>query len=408
MPTDLRQFSLIFTLLLLGAPGIVRAGEGDEPGSSKESKYYKPDPKKEIAWVAAVDAPTVTSDNPSGTWTAIPIGSQARKVIYPLLPSPITPPPPNPPKGKKEDPVMRVYDLRTGSPTGKPFKTDIALGEHAALAPDGAYLAARLPGKQNPHTIDVIDTASGQSIRHIEAGHEKEWSLPIAFVGPDRLLTQTHESQVPDWTEKTEYKLWNVRTGEMLSEFAFDLVWSATSVGLSPGGKYIVFRITKGGIGQRMVITEIATGKVVGDITCVGKDEPFAGSGGVVFSPDGKELAMLWQYLGGKKKDKFGKVLVFDAATGKKLASHDIQEMTGVDLNTHGGAECIQWIPDGSGWLLYGMVLIDRQTGKELGRIGGDKKAAHLHRFVGPEHLTTFKGGLDPNVSLEAVKGGRK
>jgi hypothetical protein len=80
--------------------------------------------------------------------------------------------------------------------------------------------------------------------------------------------------------------------------------------------------------------------------------------------------------------------------------------MTGVDLNTHGGAECIQWVPDGSGWLLYGMVLVDRQTGKELGRVSGDKKLAHLHRFVGPEYLTAFKGGLDANVMLEPVRAG--
>jgi hypothetical protein len=405
-PTSVRLALSAVTLAI--GPAVTKAG--DEPGKAdahKEVKYYKPDGKKDVPWTAKVDAATVTSESPAAAWKGVGIAFQGRKVIYPEQPSPYAVLSPKAPKGKKDDGSMRVYDLRSGTPTGKPFKTEIALAEHAALAPDGSYLAHRLPGKQNPHTITVIDTATGESIRKIEAGQEKEWSLPILFVGPDRLLTQTHESQVPDWTEKTEYKLWNVRTGELLSEFAFDLVWSATSVGVSPGGKYIVFRTTKTGIGQRLIITEIATGKVVGDVTCVGKEEPFGGSGGIVFSPDGKEIAILWVYLGGKK-EKFGKVLVFDAATGKKLASHDIPEMKGADTNTKGGAECIQWVPDGSGWLLYGMVLVDRKTRKELAHLGGDKKLAHLHRFVGPEYLTAFKGGLDANVSLEPVKAGHK
>ncbi|MBO0699587.1 MAG: hypothetical protein J2P46_14420 [Zavarzinella sp.] len=160
-------------------------------------------------------------------------------------------------------------------------------------------------------------------------------------------------------------------------------------------------------IGQRLVITEIATGKVVGDISFVGKDEPFGGSAGVEFSPDGKELAVLWHSLG-KKKGGYGKVLVFDAATGKKLASHDLADVSGVDTGSKGGLEAIQWVPDGSGWLLFGSLLIDRQTGKELGRAGGDKKLAHLRRFVGPGHLTALKGGLDSAMSLEPAPAARR
>jgi hypothetical protein len=51
---------------------------------------------------------------------------------------------------------------------------------------------------------------------------------------------------------------------------------------------------------------------------------------------------------------------------------------------------------------------MDRQTGKDLGRLGGDKKLAHLRRFVGPGQVTTFKGGLDPTVSLEPIPAARR
>lgn len=407
---NLRPTLLGVVLVLGGAAGAARADDGkppDKPAPPGESKYYKPDPKREIPWAASADPSTAPADGPKEAWAAIALGGPPRKVIYPLLPGPVAAVPPKAPKGQKDEAALRVYDLRTGRPVGKSFDAKIAAGEHAALAADGSYLAFRPAGRENPHTVNVIDTATGESVRRIEAGRDKEWSLPIAFVGPGRLLTQTHEGQNPDFTEKTEYKLWDVKTGDLLSEFAFDLVWTPTSVGISPGGKYIVFRLAKTQLGQRLVVTEIATGKVVGDISFVGKDEPFGGSAGVEFSPDGKELAVLWHYLG-KKKGGYGKVLVFDAATGKKLASHDLADVSGVDTGSKGGLEAIQWVPDGSGWLLFGSLLIDRQTGKELGRVGGDKKLAHLRRFVGPGHLTAFKGGLDSAMSLEPAPTARR
>src|SRR5262249_27765516 len=107
-------------------------------------------------------------------------------------------------------------------------------------------------------------------------------------------------------------------------------------------------------------------------------------------------------------KDAYGKVLVFDAANGKKLAAHDLVDVSGVDTGSKGGSESIQWVPDGSGWLLFGSLLLDRQTGKEVGRVGGDKKLAHLRRFAGPGHRTTLKGGLDATMTLEPVPAARR
>jgi hypothetical protein len=393
--------------LLVGA-GFALAENGKEPEKAGgESTYYRPQPKKEVPWAATIDPAPSPAGGVITAWDSIAINSQARKTILPLLPGPFVALAPKPTKGQKDDGLMRVYDLRTGNPTGKPFKVASALGEHVALAGDGAYVAYRLAGKSNPHAIEVIDTATGEALRNIEAGHDKEWGFPLGFVGPGKLLTQTREVQNPDFSEKTEYKVWEVKTGQLVSEIAFDLVWAPSVVGLSPGGKYIVFQIGRTLLGHRLIIIELATGKVACDISLVGKDEVGGMSAGLVFSPDGKELAMLWHFVG-RKKEGFGKVVVFDAATGKMLATHELADLAGVDLGTRGGLDAIQWVPDGSGWLLYGLVLMDRQTGKESGRLGGDKKLAHMRRFVDAGHVTTLKGGGDASVSLEAVKMGQR
>ena len=146
---------------------------------------------------------------------------------------------------------------------------------------------------------------------------------------------------------------------------------------------------------------DLTSGKLAGDVLLQPKSDPFGGTTGIVFSPDGTEIAVLWRLLG--KKDQFGKVMVFDSATGKRVATHELNDLTSLESGAHGGLDCIQWVSDGSGWLLYGTLLVDRKTGKELGRIGGEKKFGQ-RRFIGPELLTSFKGGLDPSLSLESVR----
>jgi WD40 repeat protein len=403
MNASLSLQRIFFGILLILGNSAAPAHGSDAPKQGAEEKHYRPEPNREIPWSASADpAPALT--NAPSSWGTLSMGGPPNRSIFPLLPSPFVVLSPKPPKGIKDKGLVQVYDLRTGKPFGSPFTFINGQGDHMALATDGRYLAVRVPGKDPPYIIDVIDTAAGKSIRRIEAGHGKEWSFPVAFIGPDRLLTHTHEAHFPDFGEKTEYKVWNVRTGEMVSELTFDLVWGPTSVGLSPGGKYIVFRVAKTGLGNRLIMIELATGKVVGDREFLGKKEPFGGSGAIEFSPDGKEIAILWEYLG-PKQDLFGKVLVFDATNGQTVATHDLVSMSGIDTGSRSGLAALQWAPDGSGWLLFGTLLLDRKTGKEIGRVGGDKKSpTNLRRFVGPGQVSSFKGGLDPSVTLEPVR----
>jgi hypothetical protein len=397
------------SIAFLVTAGFARAENGKEPEKpGGESVYYRPKPKVEVPWAATIDPVSSSVGGSVTAWDPIPINTQARKTFLPLTPSPFVALAPKAAKGQKDDGLMRVFDLRTGKPIGKPFKVNLAQGERATLAGDGAYVAARVPGKEKSHTIEVIDTASGESVRKIEAGHEKEWAFPVGFVAPGKLLTHTRETHFPDYSEKTEYKVWDVKTGEQLSNLAFDLTYAPAFVCVSPGAKYIVFQIGQTLLGHRLIILELATGNVACDISLVGKDEVGGMSFGMAFSPDGKELAMLWNNVG-RKKQGFGKMIVFEAATGKILASHELAELTGVDMGSpRDDFQALQWVPDGSGWLLYGLVLMDRQTGKELGRLGGDKTLARLRRFVDASHVTTIKGGGDASVTLEAVKvGGR-
>ena len=390
----------------------------ERPNPVQEGHHYRQDPIKElpavaVPWTAALDPLPAPPGAPGKAWPVIPLGFLHKTVRFPALPSSFVAVNPKQPTGQPEvEGLTQVYNLQTGRATGKPFVAKVALGERFALSSDGGYLAGRVTGGPSEATIEVIESATGRSVRRIEAGRGKDFAFPIGFVGADRLLTMTHEGRFPDAGEKTEYKVWDVRTGDVLSEFSFDLVYHTKWAGLSGGGRYLVFQEARTVIGQRLVIFDLTTGKVAGDVMLQPKSEPFGQAAGIVFSPDGKEFAMLWRL--GKRPDLWGQVLVFDAATGTRLATHKLgYEMKNFDsLWSEGGPDCIQWVPDGSGWLICGHLVVDRKTGAVTGRIGAEPKwhgEMPPRRFVGPGLVTTtVTSGLDTGLTLEPVRpGGR-
>lgn len=363
----------------------------------QEGKYYRIDPKRQISFAVSVDPAPKLAGAATESWNTFPVQFMGKRTIYPPQPSPFTALTPRVPKGQKDDGSMQIVDLRTGRTMGRPFPIKFGMGEPVVLAATGDYIAARVPGRETPNTIEVIDTNAGQVLRRIEAGQGTQTAQPIGFVGKDKLLTQTQTNSASGG--RNDFKVWNVRTGEVLSEFAFDFTYSGGTSCLSGGGRYILFYI---GAMQRLVIFDLGTGKVAGDIEWKATNDGFAPTGGLAFSPDGKEFAVLSR-IG--KKDVWAKIFVFDATTGRKLAAHDLNDLLPYDgaFFGNGGLDNIQWLPDGSGWLIFGSLVIDRKSGKQISQVGSEKKSAS-RRFVGVDRVTGFKGGLDPAMTLEVVK----
>jgi WD40 repeat protein len=304
--------------------------------------------------------------------------------------------------------VTQVYDLRSGQPIGPTFQARVDYSESLVLAPNGGFVAGRLKGGASECTIEIFDAVSGRSVRQIVAGSGKAYAHPLHFVASDRLLTMTYAAQYPGLDELTEYKVWDVRSGAVVSEFSFNLVHHRKLSGLSNGGRYLVFHEAKGVIGQRLVIFDLTTGKVAGDVMFQPRSDPYGQSVGIVFSPDGREFAMLWRM--DRKPDLWGKVLVFDATTGKRVAEHNLgYVLPNIDASAaYGGTSGILWTPDGSGWLLFGHLLVDRRTGAITGRLGPEPKSASgPRRFLGPNLVTgsVKLGPLDMGLTLEPAGG---
>jgi WD40 repeat protein len=300
--------------------------------------------------------------------------------------------------------MLQVYDLRTLHPVGPAVSEPVDFGGTHVLSPDGTYVACRAKGYHS--SIAVVNARTGQALPAIEVDPEpKRFAFPVDFAGKSRLLTMCHNSLFPEGGEQTVYQVWDLPAGKEVARFQTGLVWNGNYGSVSPGGRYFVMEKTETR-SYHLLAWDLTTGKSAGETEFQGKDEPWGQASGMVFSPNGNELAVVWR-LG--KKDLWGKVMVFDVATGKKVASIPLDytmKNIGLALNV-GENRSLQWNPAGDGWLLLGHLLVDRKTGEVTGTIGkepGAKWEVQPRRFVGPEFVTALvPKGMGKQLAFEAV-----
>src|SRR5262249_26255080 len=158
----------------------------------------------------------------------------------------------------------------------------------------------------------------------------------------------------------------------------------------SGGGRYQLMEHTSR---EHYVILayDLKTGKKAGEFEFQGKKDAWGQAGGIAVSPDGTEIAMIWR---GAKKAPWGRPALLGTETGKKLLDHEINYdvIENVDSLWHdGGTRCLQYWPAKRGWLIFGHLLVDRESGKVVHKIGDVPKFAGAiqdRRFLDGEHVT--------------------
>jgi hypothetical protein len=308
---------------------------------------------------------------------------------------------------------LQVYDLRQMKPVGAVIQGKFdGFVQKLVLSPDGAYFATLLQ-KAPKEAVEVWSVATGKSVCKIEVDADPEMKVgTLDFASKDRLLTAKHRGQFPLPEANTIYEVWDVKTGAKVSEFGFDLVLSRKWAEFSPARKSLVLEQTDGGRGYHMVAWDLTTGKPAGEFAFQGKNDQWGQAAGIAFSPDGEKMAMLWRL--GNKPQSWGRLLCWEVKTGRKLVDHNIgYELNGIDsLWFKGGTTCIQWLPDGSGWLLFGHAVVDYQSGATVAKVGKEPKwdgEIADRRFVDRDHLTSVEGGaFDKKLVLQTLPRTKK
>jgi len=246
--------------------------------------------------------------------------------------------------------AFQVFDLRSGKAIGKQVMTPDEFGrQEEVFSPDGRYLAAvqRQQGDAETTPIIVWSFITGDVHRTLEV--EGKHSTPTLRFGAPHQLISLHN---PDWDNYT-LSVWDLQTGNKLKEIRLpsnrDAQLRPESLSISPGGRYACLLI-----GKQLGAIDLTTGDPAGAITL---SEPPSSCEGTMFSPDGAELAVVVSQGSGQH------LYVFDIATGRVLLDKDYR---GRLQHFHYQGPQIDWLPDKSGLVYAGHLLLERNTGEEV------------------------------------------
>ena len=173
------------------------------------------------------------------------------------------------------------------------------------------------------------------------------------FAGPGRVVTTlSHGSGRLD--------VWDINTGKKALGIAGDSGYGHAEAAFSPGRKYLAVSES---VGNHIKIYDLTLGSLAGDLA-----PPTDGNGSaqrtkaLSFSPDGTELCGLFD------AGRDTRMVVWTVARPEVVVDHtfvgDPKGMAPGSFSYKGPP--IEWLPDGSAWLLYGHVLFDRAGGRPV------------------------------------------
>jgi WD40 repeat protein len=256
-----------------------------------------------------------------------------------------------------------VWDLATGKERRR-FRHESRVGSFVCSC-DGKLLASGcLDG-----TIHVWDAATGQELRSFMAhkGKAPGQGNPFAFLSgftPDG-------RQIISWGADGTLRLWDAATGKQIHEFGrFSTVWGRVS--LSPDGKTLAGAVQNDQTWE-FRLWEVATGRELKRRT-----QPDKRILSTAFSPDGKLLAIT---VSEKDWQKPSDIQLWDADANKIIHV----------LEGHKGWANCSFAADGKTLASSGLWdggaawLWDVNTGKKIGRIGGDSPVSFNQLLFCPD-----------------------
>ena len=260
--------------------------------------------------------------------------------LYPSTPSPFVV------VGKNDaaDESREVWDLRTFQRTGTiKGKVGSSSSSAARVSPDGKYLAVTATETEPDRVIEVWSFGDGKLVRRIEPKPRAKKILAFDFAANNRLVVAV-ELEVAKLLQVYDFV-----NGSMLGSLPLTAKFQEESLAMSPGRKTAAFLVAK-----ELRVVDLESRKTLGSLA--GDEACYALS----FSADGSEIASV-NFLGNG-----GHLKVWDLAKGEVVVDHPLP--SGPNFATPGwsdlGSRSVQWLPDGSAWLIAGHALVNRKDGR--------------------------------------------
>lgn len=305
---------------------------------------------RRAGWSVTVDPPGPLPDFPDkSTRLSVPLPLGSRDVYLPTSASPYF----AVGMGLKS-PGATLWDLRTQSSVNDvPFKVE--LRRPHVLSPDGKYLAGR--PNVAAAAVDVFQFSNGKVRRlNCDTGSDIKW---LDFgTDSDTLVVAVATLANP------VLQIWNLASGEKTLTIALpSKAADRPAFALSPGRQHVAVAA-----GKFVWVYRLVDGQLLGARPSPSGDEDqakqsLAACEGLVFSPDGSELAGLFGGVGVRSR-----LTAWSIKSGERTHNHDITGMAGNSLpQLHSPAD-LDYAPDGRAWLVRDTFLIEHDTGAVLGR----------------------------------------
>jgi hypothetical protein len=330
-------------------------------------------------WQVRPDPPPAPVEVPAAIKVSIPVPG-GDGVILPTTPSWFVA------VGQNEAPtdICEVWNLGTMKRAGE-IRGRLNLTKPFVLSPDGLYLAGKAAAR--PDAVEVWSFATGLGVRSFKKAHL------LDFAGPGQFLTF---KQGPGGNL---FQVWDLASGQAVRNIVGPPVWvhDWRRIALSPGRRFLALTAA-----DKLLVYDLTTGATAGDVRL--PDAPGGASSvfcqGLAFTPDGTELAGLFV-----TNDK-SRLLSWKIGPGKLVENHlfstELIKRFQNSFSDHGRP--LEWLPDHSGWLLYGKALMNRGNGRVAGLVEVDRDDL----WMGPRKIldrdrVLVVAGLWPNRTVETL-----
>ena len=275
------------------------------------------------------------------------------------------------------------WNLATGKSIGQIKGLPISVGERS-ISPDGQILAVLDGPRKN---VQIWSFAAGKMTLTIPVEQGPAMVNDMACLSSGRVLTYTLTQNGTSFVK--QWKLFDTTTGQVLKTQSHEELVDLHSLTVSFGGKYFASsELNKGTTIYRTETLEPAAKLPMPAL-------PYATPSGAAFNAAGDQLSVVWT---DSKTTLISTTKLADGSVSEiSIPGHlNLSPITG---QTYTGP-AIEWLPDGTGWLLFGRTIVDAASQQRIWTIDTDGLNGTRHRVLLPEGQLVYTGG----ANLETMK----
>ncbi len=278
---------------------------------------------------------------------------------------------------------FELWDLRTQNRQGR-LAGDLRIDRQTyALDPLGMWLATKSL-TSGGKSIDIYSFSEGGKAATINLDNHPDY---VEFAGPDRVVIGA--------TFQRAFEVWDLRAERQVATFSVPARPDKDSLAVSPGGRYIIMCSTED---DRLRAYDLNNGQLIGEIDLPAEGSYSAYCKGTAFSPDGEELAGLFE-VSSKPI-----ILCWNTRSGKLEAEHRFEDRNDLPNSFGYNSRAIDWLTFQDAWLVRGETVVDRQSGQKIWRFPYDLEnfPAAARRMQSPDQLLSMVGSFSKGFSLRS------